>query len=139
MRIAVATLLGTFVYFLFGWLVFERLLGRYMAAHTTQLAGFRKAEGEASMLLLLLSCAAYALLLAVVFEWAGVRTMKEGLVLGAVMGVLVATMTNSYWYATSHFFLSWQPLVADICAAGVTVGVMGAAIGWCLGAAQKWW
>lgn len=42
MRIAVAALLGTLVYFGAGWLVFEGLLGRYMAAHTTSLEGFRR-------------------------------------------------------------------------------------------------
>jgi hypothetical protein len=135
MRILVATAAGTVVYFLFGWLVFEGLLGRFMAAHTTQLAGFKKDAQEASMALLILSCAAYALLLALLFDqWAAVRDAGTGLARGAVVGVLVAVMTNSYWYATSHFFLSWKPLVADVLAAGVTVGAMGAAIGWCLGA-----
>lgn len=88
--------------------------------------------------MLLVSCLAYALLLAVVFDqWADVRSARGGLVLGAVMGSLAAVMTNSYWYATSHFFLSWRPLVADVLAAGVTVGLMGAAVGWCLGAMQR--
>lgn len=133
-KILLATLVGTVVYFLFGWLVFEGILGKYMSANTTQIAGFKKMEMESSMLMLLVSCAAYALLLAILMgQWAQVGTFREGMKIGAVTGVLVATMTNSYWYSTSHFFNGFQPMLADIAAAGLTVGVMGGAMGWFLG------
>ena len=105
-----------------------------MSANTTQIAGFKKTEAESSMLMLIVSCAAYALLLAILMgQWAQVSTFREGLKIGAITGVLVATMTNSYWYSSSHFFNGFQPLLADIVAAGLTVGVMGGAIGWFLG------
>lgn len=133
-KILLATLIGTVVYFLFGWLVFEGILGKYMSTNTTQIAGFKKTEAESSMLMLLVSCAAYALLLAILMgQWAQVSTFREGLKIGAITGVLVATMTNSYWYSSSHFYNGFQPLLADIVAAGLTVGVMGGAIGWFLG------
>jgi hypothetical protein len=133
-KILLAAAAGTIVYFLFGWLVFEGLLGKYMSANTTQIAGFKKSEEESSMLLILVSCAAYALLLAILMgQWAQVTTFQEGLKIGVVTGVLVATMTNTYWYSTSHFFNGFAPVLADIAAAGLTVGVMGGAIGWFLG------
>lgn len=137
MRIALATFLGTITYFLFGWLVFEGLLGRFMAAHTTALPGFRKAGDASSMLFLFLSCVAYALLLAVVFErWAHVRSFTDGFLLGALVGTLVACMTDLYWYSTSTFFRSLLPVAADVAAAALTVGLMGAVIGWYLGWAK---
>jgi hypothetical protein len=133
-KIALATLVGTIVYFGIGWLVFEGLLGKYMSANTTQIVGFKKSEEESSMLMLIVSCAAYALLLAVVMgNWTQVNTFKEGAILGATVGILVATMTNSYWYSTSHFFNGFAPVLVDIAAAGVTVGIMGGAIAWVLG------
>jgi hypothetical protein len=133
-KILLATLIGTVVYFLFGWLVFEGFLGKYMSTNTTQIAGFKKTEAESSMLMLIVSCAAYALLLAILMgQWAHVNTFREGVKIGAITGVLVATMTNSYWYSSSHFFNGFQPLLADIVAAGLTVGVMGGAIGWFMG------
>jgi hypothetical protein len=138
-KIALAALVGTIVYFGIGWLVFEGLLGKYMSANTTQIVGFKKSEEEASMLMLIVSCSAYALLLAVVMgNWTQVNTFKEGVVLGATVGILVATMTNSYWYSTSHFFNGFAPLIADIAAAGLTVGIMGGTIGWVLGFAAKY-
>jgi hypothetical protein len=133
-KILLAALVGTIVYFGIGWLVFEGLLGKYMSANTTQIVGFKKSEEESSMLMLIISCAAYALLLAIVMgNWTQVNTFKEGAILSATVGILVATMTNSYWYSTSHFFNGFAPILADIAAAGVTVGIMGGAIAWVLG------
>lgn len=132
-KILLATLAGTIVYFIAGWLVFEALLGTYMSDKTTQIAGFKKTPEESSMLMLIVSCAAYALLLAVIFGlWANVTTVKDGIVLGAIIGILVAVMTNSYWYSSTHFFNSLVPLLADVAAAGLTVGIMGGVIAWVL-------
>ncbi len=139
MRIALATLIGTVGYFLVGWLVFEGLLGRFMTTHTTHLPGFRKEGAEASILPLVLSCMAYALLLALVFgHWARITTFKEGLLLGALIGTLVACMTDLYWYSNSHFFNSLLPVAVDVLAAALTVGLMGGLIGWFLGAWARW-
>ncbi len=138
-KIVLAALVGTIVYFGIGWLIFDRLLGKYMSANTTQIVGFKKSDEEASMLMLIVSCAAYAMLLAILMgQWTTVHTPKEGVLFGAVVGILVATMTNSYWYSTSHFFNSLTPLLVDIAAAGLTVGIMGGAIGWVLGYAAKY-
>jgi hypothetical protein len=133
-KILLATLVGTIVYFGIGWLVFEGLLGNYMSANTTQIAGFKKSDEESSMLMLIVSCGAYALLLAIIMgQFANINTFKDGAILGATVGVLVAIMTNSYWYSTTHFFNNLSPLLADVAAAGVTVGIMGGVIGWVLG------
>jgi hypothetical protein len=133
-KIIVAALSGTIVYFLAGWLVFEGLLGTYMNANTTQIPGFKKSAEESSMVLLLVSCAAYALLLALVFGyWTNVRTFWEGAKLGALMGVLVAVMTNTYWFSTTHFYNNPAPLLADVAAAGITVGLMGGVVARMLG------
>ena len=139
LRVLIATLAGTVVYFIVGWLVFEKLLGTYMAGNTTAIQGFKKTGEETSMPMLLVSCAAYALLLSIVFEyWANVRTLNAGIALGAITGILVAIMTNSYWYSSTNFFNSLAPLVIDVAAAGLTVGIMGGAIGWLLGILTKW-
>ena len=138
MRVALAALSGTLIYLLVGWVVFEKLLGRYMAATTTDIAGFKKAEADSSALMLVVSCFAYAVLLTVVFEyWAQVRTTRDGLVLGSFIGLVVAVMTNTYWYSTSHFFKSLAPVFVDVVAAGLTVGVMGGLIGWVLGYSSR--
>jgi len=129
-----AALAGAITYFLAGWLVFEGLLGTYMQANTTQTEGFKKDEAESSMVLIFVSCAAYALLLTLIFHYApGIRTFKVGFIFGAMVGILVAIMTNTYWFATSHFFNDFKPVLIDIAAASVTVGVMGGVVAWVLG------
>ena len=137
-KIVLSALAGTIVYFLIGWLVFEGLLGKYMSANTTQISGFKKSEEESSMLMLIVSCAAYALLLAIIMgHWAHINTFNEGAIMGVVVGILVATMTNFYWFSTSHFFNGFTPMLTDIMAAGLTVGFMGGVIGWVLGFEAK--
>lgn len=129
-----ATLGGSIAYFIAGWLVFESLLGSYMQTNTTQIEGFKKNEAESSMVLIFVSCVAYALLLVLVFHFApSIRNFKSGFALGAMVGILVAIMTNTYWFATSHFFNNFKPVLADIVAAGVTVGMMGGVVAWVLG------
>lgn len=133
-KLLLATLGGSITYFITGWLVFEGLLGAYMQTYTTQIEGFKKTEAESSMVLIFVSCVAYALLLVLVFHFApSIRDFKSGFALGAIIGILVAIMTNTYWFATSHFFNSFKPVLADIVAAGVTVGVMGGVVAWVLG------
>ena len=131
LKILIPAFAGAIVYFLVGWLVFEGLLGNFMNANTTQIVGFKKTDAEASMLLIFVSCAAYALLLALFFgQWAKVETLQDAFIISATIGMLVATMTNTYWYATSHFFNGFVPILADIAAAGFTVGIMGVAVSW---------
>jgi hypothetical protein len=137
-KIMMAALAGTVVYFASGWLVFEGLLGKYMSANTTQIGGFKKTEEQSSMLMLIISCLAYALLLAIILgKWAHTHTFQEGAIMGAVVGILVATMTNTYWFSTTHFFNGFAPLLTDIAAAGVTVGLMGGVIASVLGYLEK--
>ena len=133
-QLFLAAAAGAITYFLAGWLVFEGLLGSYMQANTTQIEGFKKTEAESSMVLIFVSCAAYALLLTWFFQYApSIRTFKSGFAMGAVVGILVAVMTNTYWYATSHFFNDFKPILADVAAAGLTVGIMGGVVAWVLG------
>lgn len=130
-EVIAAAVVGTVVYFLFGWLVFEVLLGPFMKARTTSIDGFLKSPEESSMLMLLVSCASYALLLAILMskDYLDIRNFPGGVDIGATVGILVAIMTNSYWFATTHFFNNLAPVLADVAAAGLTVGVMGGVVG----------
>jgi hypothetical protein len=138
-KLITGTVTGTIVYFIIGWIVFEYILGSYTNANTTQIVGFKKNEEEASMLMLILSCAAYALLLSsLMLYWINIpMNFIEGFKLGAVVGLLVAIMTDSYWYGTSHFYNNTKPMILDIIAATITVGIMGGAIALVLSFVQK--
>lgn len=129
-KLIIGTLTGTIVYFIAGWIVFEFILGSYTNANTTQIVGFKKNEQESSRLMLILSCTAYAMLLSsLMLYWINTSlNFKEGFKLGAIVGSLVATMADTYWYGTSNFYNNATPMILDIIAATITVGIMGGAI-----------
>ena len=123
-------MVGTVVYFLFGYLVFDLILGPFSIAHTTALPGFKK-DDEQTLVWILFSCLAYASLLSIILiNWQNEYRPGSGFAKGAVIGTLIACMTDFYWYGTSHFFNNFLPVAADIAAAGLTVGIMGLAIVW---------
>lgn len=134
-EVIAAAAVGTATYFVVGWFVFEVLLGPFMSSRTKSIDGFLKSPEESSTFMLLVSCASYALLLAILMSknYTNIMIFQDGVYLGAIVGILVAVMTNSYWYATSHFFIDLTPVLADTAAAGVTVGLMGGVIALALG------
>jgi hypothetical protein len=58
------------------------------------------------------------------YNWTQISTFREGLIFGATIGLLVAAMTNTYWYRSSHYFHSLMPILVDIAATGLTVGLL---------------
>lgn len=129
-KLIIGTFSGTIVYLIVGWIVFEYILGSYTNSNTTQLVGFKKNEQESSILMLIVSCTAYAMLLSsLMLYWINTSlSFKEGFKVGAIVGILVATMTDTYWYGTSHFYNNATPMIFDIIAATITVGIMGGTI-----------
>lgn len=134
LEIITATVLGAIGYFIIGWFVFEFILGKFMAAHMTTAPGFKKSDAESSLVWIFISCLAYSLLFTVLFtQWTETNTLGEGVLIGGFIGGMISIMTSTYWYATSHLFINFKPIIADVVAAVVTVGVMGAVISFVLG------
>ncbi len=128
-KIFITTVIGTIAYYLFGWLVFDFILGNYTNLNTTQLAGFKKTEEQFSMLLLIVSCTAYACLLSFILVYLlNIKQLIKAFMIGSTVGILVAIMTDSYWFATSHFYSNYTVMFLDILAAGISVGVLGLVI-----------
>ena len=128
-RIFITIVIGTIAYYLFGWFVFDFILGNYTNLNTTQLVGFKKNEEQFSMALLIVSCAAYAGLLSFILVYLlNIKQLIKAFMIGATVGVLVAIMTDSYWFATSNFYSNYTVMLLDILAAGISVGVLGLVI-----------
>lgn len=128
-KIFITTVIGTIAYYLFGWLVFDFILGNYTNLNTTQLTGFKKTGEQFSMLLLIVSCTAYACLLSFILVYLlNIKQLIKAFMIGSTVGILVAIMTDSYWFATSHFYSNYTVMFLDILAAGISVGVLGLVI-----------
>lgn len=130
-KVIIISLLGSIIYLVFGWLVFDLLLGEYTNMHTTNIEGFKKSEGEFSMLFLYISCLAYSLLITYILVFlTKTQSLLQGFLRASAIGVLVAVMTDPYWYGSSHFYNDSLVMIVDIIAAAVTVGVLGISIVW---------
>jgi hypothetical protein len=128
-KIFITIVIGTIAYYLFGWLIFDFILGNYTNLNTTQLSGFKKTEEQFSMLLLIVSCTAYARLLSFILVYLlNIKQLIKAFMIGSTVGILVAIMTDSYWFATSHFYSNYTVMFLDILAAGISVGVLGLVI-----------
>lgn len=129
MKYIIQIIAGTIFYFLFGWFVFDFLIGEYTELHTTQLPGFKKNPEAFSYSFLFASCLAYACLITYVLSYLiKVNSVKKGFYIAAVIGILVAMMTDFFWYASSNFYDTFSVIILDILAAGLCVGLLGAVI-----------
>lgn len=117
-------ILGSFFYLIFGWFIFDFLLGAYSEAHTTQIVGFKK-EANFSMTWLYLSCLAYSSLLTFVLHHTSISSAKKSFFFSAIFGVLIACLTDFYWLASSHFYNNLTVVFLDIIGAALSVGMTG--------------
>jgi hypothetical protein len=125
-KLFISVIIGTLVYFVFGWLVFDFILGDYTNINTTQLIGFKKNETQYSLTFLVVSCLSYATLISFIFIYLiNIKTILKGFLIGSIIGVLVAIMADTYWYATSNFYSNDLVILFDILGAGLTVGILG--------------
>jgi hypothetical protein len=53
--------------------------------------------------------------------------MRKGM-RGLIIGILIAIMTDSYWYASSYFYSNLIVILLDIVGAGISVGILGLTI-----------
>ncbi len=127
----IVSLLGSIIYLIFGWFVFDWLLGEFTNNHTTHIVGFKKSEEEFSFLFLYISCLAYSILITYLLLFISkTQNLLQGFFRASIIGVLVAIMTDTYWYGSSHFYNNLLVMLVDIFAAAITVGVLGLFIVW---------
>jgi hypothetical protein len=123
-KLILSATLGSIFYLVIGWFIFDFLLGAYTEAHTTHIVGFKK-EADFSMTWLYLSCLAYSSLLTFVLHHTSISSGKKSFFFSAILGVLVACMTDFYWLASSHFYNNLTVVFLDIIGAALSVGLMG--------------
>ncbi len=126
--IIVQIVAGTLFYLAFGWILFDLFLGSYTDRNTTHIEGFKRSPGEMYFSFLVISCFAYACLITFILYFTKTTSVKKGFLISCIVGILIAIMTDSYWYATSNFYNNIYVMLLDIIAAGVSVGSLGAII-----------
>jgi hypothetical protein len=124
LKLGLSTLIGSFFYLIIGFLIFDLGLGSYTEIHTTQIVGFKKTE-DFSFLFLYLSCLAYSILINFLLHNSRITSLLKAFTFSAIVGVLVACMTDFFWYASSYFYSNFTVILLDIFGASITVGALG--------------
>jgi hypothetical protein len=129
-KILLGTLAGGIFYFLYGWLVYGNLLADMMPPPESIVKPF-------VMWAMVLSCLAWALLLAVICaRWANAKTFGSGAMVGAIVGALVSASHNLGMYAIFNL-TTINGLLIDIGVNLVGSAIAGGVIGLILGMGNK--
>lgn len=129
-KVLIAAVAGFVVLFLLGFLVYGVLLMDFYAANAGTATGVMKETPN--WLWLVLGEFLGALTLAVVLDWAGVRTAAEGMKKGAIFGFLVFLAFGLAMLGTMNISTLAAALV-DAVVSAVRLGAAGAVIGMLLG------
>ncbi len=117
-------LIGSVFYLILGWIIFDVVLGAYTEENTTQLKGFKK-TADFNFLFLYLSCLAYSFLINFILFHTTINSLVKAISFSAIVGVLVACMTDFFWYASSTFYSNFNVVCLDLAGAAVSVGALG--------------
>ena len=133
MKIIYATLVGSVLAFLLGWLVFGILMDPYYQANMVHYSGLMKDEDTMRLYGIFLANLTTAGLFAYVFEkWAGIRSLSKGFVGGVILGGAMFLSFDLMMWSTMNVFPS-KVFAVDVIVNALFGGIIGAAIGWVLG------
>jgi hypothetical protein len=127
-KLGIATLIGGLVYFLVGWLVYGLLLKDAMPLPE----GIMRPDDQMNMGFMIVSCLAFAALLAYIASRIGISTLQSGAILGAAIGALVS-LSVGFGQAAMYTFGTAQNALIDTVSNAVVSGIAGGAIGWYFG------
>lgn len=126
MKILRGTIFGGITYFLLGWLIYGILLMDYFSGQTNMCAN--RPEGEMVWWAIIASNLVAALFLTLFLKGANAKTVTDGLMTGALFGVLfTATIDLSFWSMTT-MYSGFVPILVEIAVAAVVYAVVGMVI-----------
>jgi len=137
-KLIIATIAGSILQFLLGWLIYGLLLANFMSCNTNHFDGLMKDMNTGSfMILIFISGLVMSFLIAYIFQrWAKFETFNKGIIGGMVLGFFLALSYDLYFFASMNL-MSFQAMVVDIITNTVVMGIIGGVIGWILGFKSK--
>lgn len=137
-KLLLATVAGSVVQFLLGWLIYGILLAGFMESQTTRYEGLMKDMDSGSFIILIfLSGLVMSFLIAFIFQrWAKFETLIKGLTAGMLMGFCFSLSFDLATYSMMNL-MTVSAMIADVITACIVTGIVGAVIGWVLGMKGK--
>lgn len=131
-RILTATLVGSIIIFLLGYLIFGILLEPYTKVDDVPYPGLRKNPPD--FMLLMLKNVVQAFLLVYIFEYlAEIRTFKRGLIVSGIIMFIITVSLNLSLLSIMNLHNSIIPNIFDVIGETVRMAIGGGVIGWILG------
>jgi len=129
-KFALGGIVAGVIFFFLGWLIYGILLMDFMKAHPGLIGGVDKASPD--MLWLAIGNLLMGFLMAYIFTKANVNSLTNGLITGAVVGLLMAAGYDCMNYGLTNL-LSKKMMMADVLGSIVLSGITGAITGLVMG------
>lgn len=126
MKILRGTLFGGIAFFFLGWLVWGMLLMSFSKANYNQ-SIYLPEDGMIWWAMIALNLV-LALLVTLALNWAGAKTIIDGLKFGALVGGLYALTTDLGMYSMTTVILNLTAVVVDTLAYAAVTAVTGLVI-----------
>ena len=127
-KILLGSLLGGFVYFLLGYVVYGLLLSGYMTANINNCAALPM--DQMNLPYMFISNVMVGLLLSRILVWSETKTMKDAAIRCGIVGFLVAASIDLSFLAISTMLSNFQVLVVDSATWFILNAAAGAAAFW---------
>lgn len=137
MKMILATLAGTVVSFLLGWLVFGMLMMDYYKNSAVNYPGLMKDEATFRIEGIFLANLVLAFFTAYVFDrWANIRTIPKGLFGGLFIGLCFSLTFDLFLWSQMNLY-PYTVYIVDVLLNGAMGAVVGAVIAGVLGTGKK--
>jgi hypothetical protein len=125
MKILRGTVFGGITYFLLGWLAWGILMMDFMSANMNQCAA---RSGVMIWWAMIVSALAEALLLTLILNWVKAKGVINGLMYGALFGVLYASIVDLSSWSMTTMFNNFGVLIVDVLTSTVVMAITGLVI-----------
>ena len=127
-KIIIGGIVGGVALFFLGWLIYGMLLMDYMNANSNTCA--MRPEEDFVWWAMILSNIISGLFIALVFSWAGVKTVMKGAQTAALVAFMVALFVDLSMYSMSESFSGLTAVGIDVAAFVVMFAIAGAIMAW---------
>lgn len=139
-RVLLAALAGAVVCFGVGFVVYGILLDGFYRSELIAWSSVMKDQnsmGAMEFILIFLSNICWSLLLALIFsKWAGIRSLKDGMMAGFWLSLIIGAAFDLYMMAAYNGYGA-KLLVVDVLLSGVMGAIAGGTVGVVLGMGEK--
>jgi len=137
-KLLLATIAGSVVQFLLGFLIYGLLLAGFMDSQTIHYEGLMKDMNSGSFIVLIfLSGLVMSFFISFIFQrWAKFEKPFMGLTAGMFMGFCVSLSYDLATYSMMNL-MTTGALIVDVVTATIMTGIVGTVIAWILGMKGK--